>query len=753
MRGKTLCVDLSTWICQAEEVAPLKSAVAKPYLRNTIFRVLCLRRLGTKLIFVTEGTPPQLKYDVILARKAKACEQQENAAHWSSRPAHTWKNARKGGQKSVAGSQTVKEQPVASGCARKKIGRSVFQRKINECAQLLRLLGIPVVKSEGEAEACCALLNKEKVADGCITEDGDTFLYGGKIVYKNLGISAKDPHVFSYSMERIESEIGITRNDMVALALLLGCDYTDGVPGIGKQTAMKLLHESNGDILERLKSWSQSGCTDMTSSIEKQAFRKIAKVEGFPNEEVINEFLIPKDKLDKIIPQIKWTYPDLVNLQRFCLKHMEWPEEYTASKVLGVATNEYLYRIPRGMPLECPLSAVRLVKTRIQHGVPLCEVEWSRNPTVNSDLIWRGYPETFITLESQQSILDSLPLLVEEFEKTKKSKSSKKKADKTKAKEVECSSLSATASVDEIQTKSRPRNASPLQEICTNENAGKMNRSEVKSPTELSELLANLRIDAFGMRSTCQSQPVVVEDEHDQKKKENEEFEVGGCNEKGLHFVSLKERLLSKTAMNRLLVGNKDSPSSLKGVEAPDENIESNIFSPNEVKSNADLGKDVLAVEGESKDEEENATEQNKEEEKGRRSDGEVNREPTSPTEANEPALSEDIENLALNSLHSITLDSDQLFESPIRVSDDCSTLNTADCDDGQSYIDTLRRKLNIVTCDVSNKFSSSSSMVESPHTNEQTHDDDVSRASYDDKKRKTRVIEEISFFTNNIDD
>ena len=32
-----------------------------------------------------------------------------------------------------------------------------------QCAQLLRFLGLPVIKSEGEAEACCAFLNKEKV--------------------------------------------------------------------------------------------------------------------------------------------------------------------------------------------------------------------------------------------------------------------------------------------------------------------------------------------------------------------------------------------------------------------------------------------------------------------------------------------------------------------------------------------------------------------------------------------------------------
>ena len=39
---------------------------------------------------------------------------------------------------------------------------------------------------------------------------------------------------------------------MIALALLLGCDYSAGVPYIGEDTAMKLLLALQGeDILER----------------------------------------------------------------------------------------------------------------------------------------------------------------------------------------------------------------------------------------------------------------------------------------------------------------------------------------------------------------------------------------------------------------------------------------------------------------------------------------------------------------------
>ncbi len=43
--------------------------------------------------------------------------------------------------------------------------------------------------------------------------------------------------------------VGMARGDMVGLALLLGCDYCpQGVPGVGKEGALKLLQHCNTDL-------------------------------------------------------------------------------------------------------------------------------------------------------------------------------------------------------------------------------------------------------------------------------------------------------------------------------------------------------------------------------------------------------------------------------------------------------------------------------------------------------------------------
>ena len=68
LNNKTLCVDLSGWICEAQGAKSLQENVIKPHLRNIFFRVLHLTRLGVKLVFVTDGKPPELKWDTIIKR-------------------------------------------------------------------------------------------------------------------------------------------------------------------------------------------------------------------------------------------------------------------------------------------------------------------------------------------------------------------------------------------------------------------------------------------------------------------------------------------------------------------------------------------------------------------------------------------------------------------------------------------------------------------------------------------------------------
>ena len=68
------------------------------------------------------------------------------------------------------------------------------------------------------------------------------------------GLFLQDPHVDVFRMDDLEQELGLNREKLVAMAILLGCDYMpQGVPGVGRELAGKLMQALDGvEVLKRL---------------------------------------------------------------------------------------------------------------------------------------------------------------------------------------------------------------------------------------------------------------------------------------------------------------------------------------------------------------------------------------------------------------------------------------------------------------------------------------------------------------------
>ena len=101
----------------------------------------------------------------------------------------------------------------------------VSENVIFDIVEILRIFGIPYVFAPGEAEAQCAFLNMMGLVDGVISNDSDVFAFGGKTLYRNFFVDNR--FVEAYKIEDIESERGLTREHIIELALLEGCDYCD----------------------------------------------------------------------------------------------------------------------------------------------------------------------------------------------------------------------------------------------------------------------------------------------------------------------------------------------------------------------------------------------------------------------------------------------------------------------------------------------------------------------------------------------
>ena len=81
-------------------------------------------------------------------------------------------------------------------------------------------------------------------------------MYGAHTVYRNFTITHQGSTGYSvevYSMSVIEEKLSLSRQKLIALSLLCGCDYNDkGVLGVGKETALKFFEQlHDDDVLER----------------------------------------------------------------------------------------------------------------------------------------------------------------------------------------------------------------------------------------------------------------------------------------------------------------------------------------------------------------------------------------------------------------------------------------------------------------------------------------------------------------------
>ncbi|OWF56582.1 Flap endonuclease GEN-like 1 [Mizuhopecten yessoensis] len=416
LKGQVLAVDLSIWVCETQCVKQMQGIVSKPFLRNLFFRILHLLQLGVHLVFVVEGEAPDLKKDIM-------CKRQE--ARFHSKP------------------QGFKGQgPRGSGG---KGSRRNFNACLRECCRMLDCLGVPYLHSYGEAEALCAALDAAGLVDGCLTNDGDAFLYGARTVYRNFTMNTKDPHVESYSMSSIESRLGLDRQKMVAIALLLGCDYLPkGVPGVGVDKATKLLTTLQGySILDRFHKWRQMSDGECVDPIESLVRKKALALPDFPQIPVITEFLTSKDKCPSAIKS--WSRPQIAELQKFALDKMEWVVEYTLEKVLPLVTLwDMTFICKQGHSSDRLLQPLRVVKSRTRQGVHCYEVEWNKP---ESDTL--SPQAVYTTIETQDLFSKCYPELVQEFEKLVAAKVTKGKSRKKKDVEHDSAVVKSSQNLDE----------------------------------------------------------------------------------------------------------------------------------------------------------------------------------------------------------------------------------------------------------------------------------------------------------------
>ena len=170
------------------------------------------------------------------------------------------------------------EQAVLRGAARSaaRDAAQVTSAQLEEVRHLLTLCGVPFVVAPAEAEAQCAFLEQAGLVDAVVTDDCDAFLFGAQTVCRKMF----DPKAFGelYTAAAIRDTLGLDREGLARLALLLGSDYTRGVPGVGVVNAAEIAAAFPGmDGLRRFKEWTEAPDSDLVAAAHRKATATAAK--------------------------------------------------------------------------------------------------------------------------------------------------------------------------------------------------------------------------------------------------------------------------------------------------------------------------------------------------------------------------------------------------------------------------------------------------------------------------------------------
>ncbi len=243
--GKKIAIDAFNTLYQflstirQPDGTPLKDSQGRitSHLSGILYRVTNMFELGIRPIFVFDGEPPEFKKAEIEERKKKRAEAEEK-----------WAMAVQ------LGEEYAKKYAQASA--------RVDEYVIESSKKLLEYMGIPFVQAPSEGEAQAAFMVSNGDADYVGSQDYDSLLFGGPRLARNLAITGKrklpgknvyvdiNPEIIILS-ENLK-KLGITREQLVDIAILVGTDYNEGIKGIGAKKAYQYI-KTYGDIFRTLK--------------------------------------------------------------------------------------------------------------------------------------------------------------------------------------------------------------------------------------------------------------------------------------------------------------------------------------------------------------------------------------------------------------------------------------------------------------------------------------------------------------------
>ncbi|MEM5872660.1 MAG: flap endonuclease-1 [Candidatus Aenigmatarchaeota archaeon] len=207
------------------------------HISGIFYRTINLLENGIKPIYVFDGEPPKFKLKEIERRQ----KMREEAFK-------KWQEALEKGEEAITYA---------------KAASILTKEMVEETKELLSYMGLPYVQAKSEGEAQTAYLVNKGYAYASASQDYDSLLFGSIRLIRNLNLTGKRKLPKKEIYVEIKPEIielnallqkyRITREQLILIGIIVGCDYFEGVKGYGPKKALELVRELK--TFERIKNY------------------------------------------------------------------------------------------------------------------------------------------------------------------------------------------------------------------------------------------------------------------------------------------------------------------------------------------------------------------------------------------------------------------------------------------------------------------------------------------------------------------
>ena len=120
----------------------------------------------------------------------------------------------------------------------------ISPQEYNDCIALIKLFNYTIIQAPEEADAQIAYLTKNGYASYAVSDDLDLLVFGTPIPLKNFSTSTKKS-IQEINLQTIKKTTSITQNQLIDIAILLGCDYCESPPKIGPVSSYIKIKQHN----------------------------------------------------------------------------------------------------------------------------------------------------------------------------------------------------------------------------------------------------------------------------------------------------------------------------------------------------------------------------------------------------------------------------------------------------------------------------------------------------------------------------